>query len=47
MDGAMRLIDAHKVSDDVEQTIMNAFPGAEVIIHQDPEGVDEPRVSFA
>ena len=42
----MRLIEAHKVSDDVEQTIMSEFPGAEVIIHQDPEGIDEPRARF-
>ena len=47
MDGGMRLIEAHKVSDDVERAILDEFPGAEVIIHQDPEGIDEPRASFA
>jgi ferrous-iron efflux pump FieF len=46
MDGGMPLIEAHKVSDDVERTIMSEFPGAEVIIHQDPEGIDEPRAKF-
>ena len=46
MDGGISLIEAHKVSDDVEQTIISEFPGAEVIIHQDPEGIDEPRATF-
>jgi ferrous-iron efflux pump FieF len=39
----MTLREAHVISDRVEQNIMTAFPGAEVIIHQDPEGVEEPR----
>ena len=46
MDAAMSLIEAHKVSDDVERTIVGEFPGAEVIIHQHPEGIDEPRATF-
>ncbi len=47
MDAGISLIEAHKVSDDVERTIVSEFPGAEVIIHQDPEGIDEPRATFA
>ena len=47
MDAGISLIEAHKVSDDVERTIVGEFPGAEVIIHQDPEGIDEPRATFA
>ena len=47
MDAGISLIEAHKVSDDVERTIVNEFPGAEVIIHQDPGGIDEPRATFA
>lgn len=46
MDGDMRLIDAHRVSDAVEADIRTAFPNAEVLSHQDPEGVEEQRVSF-
>ncbi len=38
MDPAMKLADAHTVSDEVEKDLMAAFPGAEVIIHQDPAG---------
>lgn len=40
----MTLRQAHGISDAVEMRIMAAFPGAEVLIHQDPEGVDEQRL---
>jgi ferrous-iron efflux pump FieF len=46
MDPDMSLRRAHVVSDAVERDIMAAFPKAEVIIHQDPLGVEEPRQSF-
>lgn len=38
LDGALRLVEAHAIADRVETEIMNEFPGAEVIIHQDPAG---------
>jgi ferrous-iron efflux pump FieF len=41
MDGRMSLYDAHAVADAVEKAVMQAYPGAEVIIHQDPAGVEE------
>jgi ferrous-iron efflux pump FieF len=34
---------AHRISDDVEAQLMQAFPGAEIMIHQDPYGVEERR----
>jgi ferrous-iron efflux pump FieF len=43
LDGDMPLVQAHAVSDQVELAILAAFPGAEVIIHQDPAGVPELR----
>jgi ferrous-iron efflux pump FieF len=46
MDGAMSLIRAHEISDEVEAELRTAYPNAEVIIHQDPEGIEEPRSSF-
>jgi ferrous-iron efflux pump FieF len=46
MDGHMSLLAAHAVADAVETDLRQAFPGAEVIIHQDPHGIDEKRVSF-
>ena len=43
LDGAMALIQAHAVSDEVEDAILMEFPGAEIIIHEDPAGVPERR----
>ena len=34
-------LDAHRISDDVEKAIEAQFPGADIIIHQDPEGIAE------
>jgi ferrous-iron efflux pump FieF len=41
LDPDMRLARAHEIADDVERDIMAAYPHAEVIIHQDPAGVEE------
>ncbi len=46
MDPQMPLIEAHEISDEVEGWLREAFPGAEVIIHQDPFGVEEARAVF-
>jgi len=46
MDGGMTLARAHAVADEVEARILEAFPNAEVIIHQDPAGLPEPRRTF-
>jgi ferrous-iron efflux pump FieF len=46
MDGAMTLAHSHVVADEVESSILDAFPNAEVIIHQDPAGVEEGRRTF-
>ncbi len=46
LDGALSLADAHRVSDAVEADVREAFPGAEVIIHEDPAGVVEQRATF-
>jgi ferrous-iron efflux pump FieF len=35
------LLEAHNISGDVKHKILEAFPDSEVIIHQDPEGVEE------
>ena len=47
LDGGMDLVRAHSIADAVEDELRAAYPGAEVIIHQDPHGVEEPRTSFA
>ena len=46
MDGGMSLVRAHQISDEVESQLRSAYPNAEVIIHQDPEGIEEPRSNF-
>ena len=47
MDGGMSLYRAHAVADAVEADLQTAFPGAEVIIHQDPSLLEEERPGFA
>lgn len=42
MKGSLSLNRAHEISDEVEAEILRAFPNAEVIIHEDPEGLEEP-----
>jgi ferrous-iron efflux pump FieF len=46
MDGGMTLAQAHRVADEVEAALLQAFPHTEVMIHQDPSGIEEPRQSF-
>lgn len=41
LDKSLTLLDAHRISDDVELAVLAAYPDADVIIHQDPEGVVE------
>ncbi|MGF1630718.1 MAG: cation diffusion facilitator family transporter [Kiloniellaceae bacterium] len=40
LDAAQTLLQAHAIADAVEADLRQAFPGAEVIIHQDPYPVD-------
>lgn len=44
MDGELSLREAHAIADDVETALSGAFPGAEVVIHQDPFGLETPSV---
>jgi ferrous-iron efflux pump FieF len=45
MDGGMNLLRAHEISDAVEAQLQAAFPQAEILIHEDPAGIEE-RVAF-
>lgn len=40
------LLKAHEISDEVEQDLLYYFPESEIIIHQDPEGIDDQRDFF-
>lgn len=42
LDPDIKLLRAHEISDAVEADLLAAFPRAEVIIHQDPAGVEMP-----
>ncbi len=42
MDGDLKLRSAHAIADNVEKVLEKAFPGAEVLVHQDPAGLEEP-----
>jgi len=46
MDGAMNLRRAHEISDEVEAELRAAYPNAEIIIHQDPAGLEEIHQEF-
>jgi ferrous-iron efflux pump FieF len=42
VDGRMTVTEAHRVMDEIEDKLQAAFPGVEILIHPDPEGlVDE------
>ena len=47
LDPEMSLTRAHEVSDEIERELCTQFPKAEVIIHQDAEGVETPRLWVA
>ena len=40
LDGKISLTEAHRISDMVTDELMKHFPNAEIIIHQDPEGLE-------
>lgn len=44
LDGNMTLKAAHDVTEEVEKAIFESFPTAEVIIHQEPAGIDDHRI---
>ncbi|WP_421836546.1 cation diffusion facilitator family transporter [Novosphingobium sp.] len=42
VDGRMTVTEAHRVMDEIEAKLLEAFPGVEILIHPDPDGhVDE------
>lgn len=48
VDGRMTVTEAHRVMDEIEDKLMAEFPGIEILIHPDPEGlVDEAPIGAA
>lgn len=47
LDGDIPLTRAHAIADEVEDLISKEFQDAEILIHQDPAGLEEERPHFA
>jgi ferrous-iron efflux pump FieF len=41
LDNTLSLLEAHRIADDVEKAVEAAYPGADIIIHEDPDGIAE------
>lgn len=46
LDPEISLRTAHEISDEIEAELLVVFPGAEIIIHQDPAGYDGPLAEY-
>lgn len=46
LDPDLTLRDAHRISDEIEAELLAVFPGAQILIHQDPAGYDTPTAEF-
>ena len=44
LDGDLPLSAAHEMTEIVEDNLLDEFPGAQIIIHQDPAGIQEERL---
>ena len=47
LDDQLPLIQAHRISDQVEYKLHKLFPDAEIIIHEDPASINEPQPEFS
>jgi len=43
LDDNLTLMQAHRIADSVEAKILEAFPNAEILIHEDPSSLMEPK----
>jgi len=41
MDGDMKLRDVHELSERISIAVSKEIPNADILVHQDPEGLDE------
>jgi ferrous-iron efflux pump FieF len=47
LDPELSLREAHRITDEIETELRRMFPGAGVLIHQDPAGYDDPVADYA
>ena len=46
LDPNMSLLESHKITDEVTDSVLKLYPDSELIIHTDPLGIDEVRDQF-
>lgn len=44
IDGDMTLFKTHQITENVEESIKEQYPNSQILIHQDPFGIDEKRL---
>ena len=44
LDGALSLAQAHDITDEIEQSLQQSFPASEILIHQEPAGLNDRRL---
>ncbi len=44
LNGTLTLAEAHEITDEIEQSLERDFPNTEILIHQEPEGLDDQRL---
>jgi ferrous-iron efflux pump FieF len=44
LNGSLTLNEAHDITDEIEVSLKEAFPKAEILIHQEPAGLDDQRL---
>lgn len=44
LDGSLALRQVHEIVDGIERSLIDAHPGAEIIVHQEPAGIDDARL---
>lgn len=42
LDPSLKLVQAHRIADEVESELRQAFPSTDIIIHEDPAGIEPP-----
>lgn len=44
VDGALTVAEGHRIADEIERSVCDAFKNAEVLVHQEPAGIDDERL---
>jgi ferrous-iron efflux pump FieF len=44
LDGTLTLLQSHDITDEIERSLREAFPRTEILIHQEPAGLDDQRL---